>query len=49
MSMDLGKYVVEVLSAWGISLALLGGLVWWSVKRDRAVRAELEKVERDHG
>ncbi|MGR3466150.1 heme exporter protein CcmD [Limimaricola sp.] len=47
--MDLGKYAVEVISAWGVSLALLAGLVWWSVRRDRTVKAELEKVERDHG
>ncbi|EYD71637.1 heme exporter protein CcmD [Limimaricola hongkongensis] len=47
--MDLGKYAVEVISAWGVSLALLAGLVWWSVRRGRIVRAELKKVERDHG
>ncbi|MGR3594235.1 MAG: heme exporter protein CcmD [Limimaricola soesokkakensis] len=47
--MDLGKYAAEVISAWGISLASLAGLVWWSVRRDRKVRAELERTERDHG
>ncbi|WP_341213876.1 heme exporter protein CcmD [uncultured Limimaricola sp.] len=47
--MDLGKYAAEVISAWGLSLALLGGLVWWSLARDRKVRAELERAERDHG
>jgi len=47
--MDLGRYAAEVISAWGISLAALAGLVWWSVRRDRKVRAELERTERDHG
>ncbi|WP_090110188.1 heme exporter protein CcmD [Limimaricola pyoseonensis] len=47
--MDLGRYAAEVISAWGASLALLGGLVWWSLRRDRQVRAELEKTERDNG
>lgn len=47
--MDLGRYAAEVISAWGISLALLGGLVWWTIARDRKVRAELERTERDHG
>ncbi len=42
---DLGKYAVEVLSAYGISLALLAGIVWLSVRRSRAVKAALEKVE----
>ena len=46
---DLGKYAAEVISAWGVSLALLAGLVGWSFRRDRKVRAELERTERDHG
>ena len=42
---DLGKYAVEVLSAYGVSLALLLGLVWVSVARARKVRAELKDIE----
>ncbi|MEY1555120.1 heme exporter protein CcmD [Yoonia sp. R2331] len=44
---DLGKYAVEVLAAYGVSLTLLVLIVWLSVRRSRAVKAALEKVE--HG
>ena len=47
---DLGKYAVTVLSAYGATLILLGGLVWWSLRRAARVKAELEKIEgRRHG
>lgn len=42
---DLGRYAAEVLAAYGVSLALILGLVWWSVRRARAVRAELKDIE----
>ena len=42
---DLGKYAVEVLSAYGVSLALIVGIIVVSVARARRVRAELEEVE----
>lgn len=42
---DLGKYAVEVLAAYGASIALLVGLVWISFWRARSVRIALEKVE----
>lgn len=46
---DLGKYAVEVLSAYGISIALIGGLVWLSLARARATKARLREVETRHG
>ena len=42
---DLGKYAVEVLLAYGVSLALLVGIVWLSVGRARRVRRALEDAE----
>ncbi|MCC5985170.1 MAG: heme exporter protein CcmD [Rhodobacteraceae bacterium] len=45
MMPDLGRYAVEVLSAYGVSLALLAGLVGWYWLRARAVRAQLDAVE----
>ena len=43
---ELGKYAVEVLSAYGVSLVLLLGLTGLSVRRFRRVRAEMERVEK---
>ncbi len=45
MMPDLGKYAVTVLSAYGVSLALIVALVVLSLWRSRRVRAELERVE----
>ncbi len=42
---DLGKYAVEVLAAYGVSIALLLGLIGASVWRSRKVRARLATVE----
>lgn len=42
---DLGKYAVEVLAAYGVSMCLLVGLVVMSVGRSRKVRARLAAVE----
>lgn len=42
---DLGKYVVEVLSAYAGTILLLAGLIAMSVLRARRVRHELEKFE----
>lgn len=42
---ELGKYAVEVLSAYAVSLVLLAGLVWISWRRHRAARARLDAVE----
>ncbi len=45
MMPDLGKYAVEVLSAYAASLALLGGLLWLTLRRGKAARAALKSIE----
>lgn len=45
---DLGKYAGTVLSAYGVSLALLGGLVWQTLARNARARRALEEEEH-HG
>jgi len=45
MMPDLGKYVVEVLSAYAVSIVLLLGLVWVSVRAARKARETLAAVE----
>tara|TARA_R110002095_G_scaffold191712_1_gene169392 strand:+ start:1302 stop:1460 length:159 start_codon:yes stop_codon:yes gene_type:complete len=47
MMPDLGKYAVEVVSAYGVSLALLGALIGLSLWRGRAARATLDAAERE--
>jgi heme exporter protein D len=42
---DLGKYADTVLSAYGVSIALLVLLVVVSLWRGRKVRAEMARVE----
>lgn len=42
---DLGKYATEVLSAYGISIALIVLLVGASLIRARRIRDELRQVE----
>lgn len=53
MMPDLGRYALEVGLAYGVSLALLAGLVGWVWWRGRVVRARLTGLERrarrDHG
>lgn len=46
---DLGKYAVYVLSAYGVSLVLLAAIVGISVLRARQARAELDAVEKRVG
>ena len=46
---DLGEYAVEVLGAYGVSLVLLAGIVWLSVRRGRRVKAALERIENGEG
>ena len=41
----LGKYAVTVLSAYGLSLLFLVGVVAWSYLRWRGVKAELQRQE----
>ena len=43
--LGLGKYGLEVLSSYVISLAMLALLVWISARRTAKVRAELAAVE----
>lgn len=47
MMPDLGKYAVEVLSAYAASLALLVALVALTLRRGRAARAALKEVEQE--
>ncbi|ARO14548.1 heme exporter protein CcmD [Ketogulonicigenium robustum] len=42
---DLGKYAVAVLSAYGVALAVLIGLVWLSITQDRKARKALKQLE----
>lgn len=52
MMPELGKYAVEVISSYAITLALMLGLVWVSLRRSRRIQAALSAVEeriRRHG
>jgi heme exporter protein D len=42
---DLGKYGTEVLSAYGATILLLAGLVWFTWSRSRKMRRELDAAE----
>ncbi|MFT6676792.1 MAG: heme exporter protein D [Sulfitobacter sp.] len=42
---ELGKYAAEVLSAYAVSLVLLGALIALSLRRSRAARAALKAAE----
>ncbi len=42
---ELGKYAIEVLSAYGASLALLAVLVAITLRRGRAAKAALAQAE----
>jgi len=46
---ELGKYAAEVLSAYGVSLVLLGALVVVTLLRGRAARRALEETEAEAG
>ena len=45
MMPDLGKYAASVLSAYGVSLALLAGLVWLSLRAGSKARTEMQAIE----
>ena len=49
MMPDLGKYAVEVLSAYAASLLLLAVLVVLTLRRGRAARAALRQAEKETG
>lgn len=42
---DLGQYAFEVLSSYGVSLAMLAALIGLTWRRARAVRRALERAE----
>lgn len=42
---ELGKYADTVLSAYVISLALLGALIWQTLRANARARRELEEHE----
>lgn len=42
---ELGKYAVEVSLAYGISLALLLGIVWISATQSRRAKHDLDTAE----
>jgi heme exporter protein D len=46
---DLGRYALHVLSAYGVALAVLGGLTGASLGRWRSLRREVEQRERGRG
>lgn len=45
MMLDLGRHAVPVLSAWGISGALVLGLIAQTIAANTRARKALEKVE----
>ena len=45
----LGDYAVEVISAYIVSLALMGALVWLSVRAARKAREAVARAEVRHG
>jgi heme exporter protein D len=42
---DLGKYGVEVMSAYGATIVLLVVLIWATWARSRKIRAQLDAAE----
>ncbi len=46
---DLGEYAVYVLSSYAVTIALLAVIIGGSVIRSRRVKAELARVEDEHG
>nr|WP_044008155.1 heme exporter protein CcmD [Ketogulonicigenium vulgare] len=45
MMPDLGRYAVAVLSAYGVSLALLIGITWLSIAQHIKARRTLRDIE----
>ena len=46
---ELGKYAGTVLGAYGVTIALILGLVWQSLQQSARVRKRLEDQERRMG
>ena len=49
MMPDLGRYAVEVLTAYGVSIALILALIVWSCLRGARVRRALAEAEARQG
>ncbi|OYX44391.1 MAG: heme exporter protein CcmD [Rhodobacterales bacterium 32-67-9] len=47
--MELGKYAGTVLGAYGVTLALLLGLVWLTLRKGTRMRKRLEAQEKRMG
>jgi len=45
VNIDLGKYAVTVLTAYGATLLMLGGLILWTIVNARKTRRELTQIE----
>lgn len=45
MMVDLGKYAVPVLSAYGVSIVVLVVLIWQSLARSAKVKRALKEYE----
>ena len=46
---DLGKYAVEVTSAYVVSLVLLGILILWTYRASKRAKATLDAAEQEAG
>lgn len=46
MMVDLGKYAVEVLSAYAASITILVAIVWQSIARSAKVKRQLQEFEK---
>lgn len=46
---ELGKYAGTVLGAYGVSIALLTGLIWVSFRASARIRRQLEAQEKRMG
>ncbi|NBB99213.1 MAG: heme exporter protein CcmD [Alphaproteobacteria bacterium] len=49
MMPELGRYAVEVTSAYAVSLGLIVALALWYVARGRRVRRDLDAFEQKRG
>lgn len=49
LDFDMGKYAVFVWSAWGLTAAVLGGLVFDTLSRARRWNARLKAREEERG
>ena len=49
LMIDLGKYAGTVLGAYGVTIVLLCGLVWLTLRKGARMRRRLEEQERRMG